>query len=166
MSTIANLYADVKTLCQQWFYTKSEVDTALEDLVDAIYPVGSIYMSVNSTSPQTLFGGTWERIQDKFLLASGTTYANGSTGGSANAVVVSHSHNPSTTSEYFVTSAKADANNTRVAYSSSGNRLVDGQTDTGTSSFHHRKATDTQGESGTGKNMPPYVAVYVWKRTA
>lgn len=132
--------------------------------LDKQYPVGSIYLSVNDTDPAELFGGEWERIEDRFLLASGSTYSAGSTGGSADAVVVSHSHNPSTTSEYFVTSAKDTANNTRVAYSSSGNRLVDGQTDTGNSSFHHRKSTETKGESGTGKNMPPYLAVYCWVR--
>lgn len=59
------------------------------------YPVGSIYMSVNSTNPSTLFGGSWERIQDTFLLASGSTYGAGTTGGSADAVVVKHLHQPS-----------------------------------------------------------------------
>ncbi len=63
------------------------------------YPVGSIYMSVNSTSPATLFGGTWERIQDMFLLAAGSSYSAGSTGGSATVTltaaqsgVPAHSH--------------------------------------------------------------------------
>ena len=136
------------------------------DVFDMVYPVGSIYMSANDVDPSTLFGGTWERIQDKFLLSKGSTYSTlGGTGGSADAIIVSHSHNPSTTSQYFVTSTKDSANNTRVAYSSSGNRLVDGQTDTGNSSFHHRKSTETKGESGTGKNMPPYIVVNVWKRT-
>ena len=48
-----------------------------------IYPVGAIYISVNSTSPGTLFGGSWERIQDRFLLSAGSSYSAGSTGGSA-----------------------------------------------------------------------------------
>lgn len=48
-----------------------------------IFPVGSIYISVNNTNPGTIFGGTWEQIKDKFLLCSGDTYGNGSTGGSA-----------------------------------------------------------------------------------
>lgn len=49
----------------------------------SIYPVGSIYMSVNNVNPSTVFGGTWEQIKDRFLLASGDTYNNGQTGGSA-----------------------------------------------------------------------------------
>ena len=52
-------------------------------IVDTVYPVGSIYMSVNSTSPASLFGGTWTRIQDTFLLAAGSTYSAGNTGGNA-----------------------------------------------------------------------------------
>lgn len=145
--------------------THTHLSSDVTDLIDTIYPIGSIYMSVNNVSPSTLFGGTWEQIKDKFLLSSGDTYSNGATGGSADAVVVSHFHRPTTTSEYFVTSEEANANNTRVSSSSSGNRMVDGFNTTN-SIFHHRGYTDTRGESGTGKNMPPYLAVNVWKRTA
>ena len=49
--------------------------------LDVIYPVGSIYMSMNSTSPEVLFGGSWNQIKDTFLLAVGNTYAANSTGG-------------------------------------------------------------------------------------
>lgn len=63
------------------------------------YPVGSIYMSVNSTSPATLFGGTWVQIEDAFLLAAGSSYSAGSTGGAASVTltaaqsgVPAHSH--------------------------------------------------------------------------
>lgn len=52
-------------------------------MLDNVWPVGSIYMSVNSTNPGTLFGGTWQQIKDRFLLACGSTYANGATGGEA-----------------------------------------------------------------------------------
>lgn len=55
----------------------------IKDIINIVYPVGSIYMSVNSTSPASLFGGTWERIKDRFLLAAGDTYSAGSTGGEA-----------------------------------------------------------------------------------
>ena len=67
------------------------------DILLSVYPVGSIYKSTNSMSPAELFGGTWERIKDQFLLASGDTYAAGSTGGEATHTLTtnempSHSH--------------------------------------------------------------------------
>lgn len=46
-----------------------------------IFPVGSIYTSINSTNPATLFGGTWEQIQGRFLLSASSSYAAGDTGG-------------------------------------------------------------------------------------
>ena len=52
-------------------------------LLEYVYPVGAIYISVNSTSPADLFGGTWERIQDRMLLGAGSTYSAGNTGGAA-----------------------------------------------------------------------------------
>ena len=62
----------------------SKTDKAkLNNIFNLIYPVGSIYISVNSTNPANLFGGTWEQIKDRFLLSAGSSYANGSTGGSA-----------------------------------------------------------------------------------
>ena len=54
-----------------------------EALLDYIYPVGSIYMSANNVNPGTFLGGTWTQITDKFLLAAGSTYTAGNTGGSA-----------------------------------------------------------------------------------
>lgn len=55
----------------------------LQDTASKLYPVGSVYISFNSADPSTLFGGTWQRLKDTFLLASGDAYAAGSTGGSA-----------------------------------------------------------------------------------
>ena len=52
-------------------------------ILSSIYPVGSIYMNVNSTNPGSLFGGVWEQLKDRFLLATGDTYQNETTGGEA-----------------------------------------------------------------------------------
>ena len=164
---------------------------------DVVYPVGTIYETRKTPSefdPNVTWGGTWTRISDKFLLASGSTYSvgdpdggesthlltaeeSGQKAGSTENANATHSHNPSTTTEYFVTCATAEANNTRVAYSGSGNRLVDGMTNTSSSVFHHRKATDSQnashahsisGSSATKahNNMPPYTIITVWERIA
>lgn len=56
-------------------------ESEINNIWETIYPVGSIYMSVNSTSPASLFGGTWVAIQEKFLLGAGSTHTAGSTGG-------------------------------------------------------------------------------------
>lgn len=53
------------------------------DIVNIVYPVGSIYMSVSSTSPSTLFGGTWEALEGRFLIGANNTYTAGATGGAA-----------------------------------------------------------------------------------
>lgn len=58
-------------------------------LIDLIYPVGAIYISYTNVNPSNLFGGTWEQIKDKFILAAGDTYGGGTTGGAAS---VSHTH--------------------------------------------------------------------------
>jgi len=55
----------------------------LQTTASKLYPVGSVYISFNSTNPSTLFGGTWTRLKDRFLLASGDSYAPNTTGGSA-----------------------------------------------------------------------------------
>lgn len=53
----------------------------LQNIWETIYPVGSIYMSVSSTSPEVLFGGSWEAISGRFLFASSRSHASGETGG-------------------------------------------------------------------------------------
>ena len=63
----------------------------------AAYPVGAYYMSSNSTSPATLFGGTWTQITNRFIFAAGSGYSVNSTGGSVNKTlstdnIPSHSH--------------------------------------------------------------------------
>ena len=55
----------------------------LAEIMLKIYPVGAVYISVNSTSPASLFGGTWESISGRFLLGADNTYTAGSTGGEA-----------------------------------------------------------------------------------
>ena len=61
----------------------SNPQTQIDNIWNKIYPVGSIYMSTSTTSPATLFGGTWEQIHDRFLLSSSDSYPLGEIGGEA-----------------------------------------------------------------------------------
>ena len=71
-------------------------------LLDVFYPVGTIYETTadpDTFNPNTAWGGEWTRIKDKFLLSAGDTYTGGSSGGSSDAVVPSHTHPVSITSK-------------------------------------------------------------------
>lgn len=146
-----------------------------------VYPVGSLYMSTNGTSPETLFGGTWERLEDRFILASGNTYSEGETGGSANATVVSHTHTqaahrhaPGGGESYGFASYKVGSGiaRTRAKVDSSGRwtfmNTGSSAANSGLEFWRHTNyvtpTINSAGSSGVGKNMPPYIAVNVWKR--
>lgn len=61
-----------------------DLQEQMASIYDIVYPVGSIYISVNNVNPETVFTGTtWEQIKDKFLLAAGDVYSGGATGGQA-----------------------------------------------------------------------------------
>ena len=153
-------------------------------LVDLIYPVGAIYMSVNSTSPQTLFGGTWQQIQDTFLLCAGSSHTAGSTGGKAEYVaddMPAHTHTRGTmniTGATCYLSADAvwagTANGAFSGYSNAGGSCTNVATSGSAGRYQFnfdasRNWTGETSQSGTNTTatiMPPYLAVYVWKRTA
>ena len=127
------------------------------------YPVGSIYTTTSdNVSPALTFGGTWEQIKDVFLLAAGDTYAAGSTGGSADAVVVLHDHieygtNTGGTDDYKMAYISDTGTDYGVYYEPDGATV-------GSKGVFVRTAD--AGVDGTGKNMPPYLTVYMWKRIA
>lgn len=149
-------------------------------VLDKTHPVGSLYWSSNSTNPGTLFGGTWVQIKDKFILAAGDTYKNGATGGSADAVVVSHTHSipklSGTAKSHGIGGTYTALSNTNfgVGFWNSGPSLGGWWPFSGgeTNSRHkhdvetNASTTGSQGVSGAGKNMPPYETYYCWKRTA
>lgn len=60
---------------------------AIRQLYSDLYPIGSIYMSVNLVNPATIYGGVWQQIKDTFLLAGGDTYAIGTQGGDYSTLV-------------------------------------------------------------------------------
>ena len=129
---------------------------AEESIFDRVYPVGSIYMSTVSTNPNTLFGfGTWEEIQGKFLLGHSSSHPAGSTGGESSHrltldEIPSHSH------RQYVTAATVSGAGLRTDYSS----------DDRSNAYDQGITTGAAGGGKEHNNMPPYLAVYIWKRTA
>lgn len=132
---------------------------------DDIYPVGSIYMSVNNTNPGTLFGGTWARIKDTFLLSAGDTYTAGATGGEATHTLKANEL-PKITS-YFDIRAWGSGNPITVGTNyTSGNGSKMNNFPTNSTSVTSQRVTHTFGSGNAHNNMPPYLVVYVWQRTA
>lgn len=143
----------------------TQLNTNLTNIWRKIYPIGSIYMSVNSTNPGTLFGGTWQRIQNQFLLAAGSSYAAGSTGGAATVTlnvnqIPAHTHRVNDSVWMNVGGNK----NIYFNPDSPGTYFINDVANGGRSSTGW--TTYTAGGSQAHNNMPPYLAVYVWKRTA
>lgn len=136
-----------------------ETPSGTNPLLDLIHPVGSIYWSTNITSPETLFGGTWEQIKDTFILAAGDSYSAGSTGGEANHTLTidelpSHRHYLKYGNVYigYLNSNAAQSNNNALyKYNVSRGDALYGE-DVGRNQPHN--------------NMPPYLVAYCWKRTA
>ena len=169
----------------------------INDLIDLVYPVGSIYMSVNSTNPSTILGGTWERLKDKFLLASGDTYSNGATGGEAKHTLTKDempSHTHTQNSHTHTQNAHAHGvgdGRSYITHETSYNSSVGESRASSGSSFYvpsiqsadnwygapttssatatNQSTTATNQSTGGGQshnNMPPYLAVNMWKRTS
>jgi microcystin-dependent protein len=143
---------------------------AMGDVRNIIFPVGSIVQYASaSIDPNTLIGGTWERIQGRFLFAADESHEIGSTGGSETVALTTeqmprHNHyvismNKGTTSpDYQHTVARYDRENTSwddCHYQLNGNS---NDANGGKSSF--------TGSGAAHDNMPPYMTVYMWKRTA
>lgn len=133
-------------------------------LLDKIYPIGSIYLSINSTNPSTLFGGTWEQLKDRFLLGTGDTYSNGSTGGEAThkltvSEIPSHTHS---VTEYNINAKYELATQYRTIGTSKSH--YDALTTSDTSKHTTSKTSGSSGSTSAHNNMPPYLTVYMWKR--
>ena len=141
--------------------TPAAVKAAIAEAKLAAWPIGSIYMTVSNTSPASLFGGTWERISDRFLLGASGTYPAGAAGGE-----FAHTLTQSELPDYSL-SVTNGSNVIRSKTGSYADAYVQTQSGGwGIPNWESKTVTVASGGSGEAhNNMPPYLAVYMWKRT-
>lgn len=132
--------------------TPAAVKAAIAEAKLAAWPIGSIYMSVNSTNPASLFGGTWEALSERFLIGASGSYPAGSTGGSS-IHTISKSELPSYTLADAVLAN--GTNSAKVTTSNSG---------WGIPNWKYGEIT-TGGNGSSFSILPPYLSVWMWKRT-
>lgn len=141
----------------------NEVKWETLDWLNKIYPVGSIYMNVSLVDPAQLFGGTWQRIQDRFLLSAGSSYTAGKTGGEA-----SHTLTPSEMPKHdhagaFTYNSTWKIGNRTGSSLAGDNAIYICPTQSGGAA---NIVPPSAGGGQSHNNMPPYLTVYMWKRTA
>ena len=171
--------ARAEGLAEKLGKTETAADSAklggktLAEIMLDLYPVGAVYISVNSTSPASLFGGTWEQLKDRFLLAAGSTYSAGSYGGEAthrltknelpyvDGSLTSHSTEliSNKASQWYNPQGVFSASEFFNGYASARDREGD-------SAPSLRKIVFQFGGDQPHNNMPPYLAVYMWKRVS
>lgn len=150
-------------------------------VLQSIYPVGSIYINASvATNPGTLLGfGTWSafaagRVLVGFNSSNSLFDTAEETGGSADAIVVSHTHTGTTDSggsHYHEVNGQDNSAAPNGGSGELGNTENWGYggavRSTSTASAHtHTFTTGSTGSSGTNANYQPYITVYMWKRTA
>ena len=156
--------------------SKLATTSFVQGALQGAYPVGSIYMNATvATNPATLLGfGTWTAFgAGKVPVGLNAGDADfdtvEETGGTKDAIVPTHTHTASSTStDAGHTHTYVRSNTTTIA---SGNALplnylyTTGTTNTGYANITTNTTVDNAGESATGKNLQPYIVVYMWKRT-
>ena len=143
---------------------ENEDELGKENIFGRVYPVGSIYMSVDSTSPALLFGGTWERLENKFLLGANDSNAGAEAGNS------SHNHSAGTLRALFsgdiYATNKFHYKTTEEIKGWHPNMMMTVSSGSGSDTSYRYTGIEVEGSTSSTNHMPPYLAVYMWKRTA
>ena len=171
----------IEPVVRQLSYLKDS-DEIKQLIFNVIHPIGSIIHTTKEENPSTYLGGEWQRIEDRFLLGAGSTYAIGSTGGEAKHVLTvnempSHNHSPlevneeGTDTNYkrcFMTALHTNSDSTgrsEVARGTSSgiNAIVATNVE---DLLAKNSITSSTGGGAAHNNMPPYKTVYIWERIA
>ena len=173
MSTLTNFLKLVKSAANELYEVSvfnanldkidaqlKSVDDSLNGVRDEVYPVGSVYLTLNNVDPGTLFGGTWTQIKDRFLLAAGDTYSARQEGGEATHTLSvnempTHKHTlkiQGNTAEQWATSTKfTNGSSSQITSYGTGSGGV---------------SITEEGGGQPHNNMPPYYVVYMWWRVS
>ena len=172
--------------------TNKAVQDAISAISLSMHPVGSYYLSENSTSPASLFGGTWEQMKDRVLIGAGNSYGVGATGGESTHTLTtsempSHSHTRGTMNiTGAITGMRLGTTRSDDGSDFSHSGALYGSPKTLGGSFREADyagewkplqinldasrnwtgKTSTAGSSASFNIMNPYRAVYMWRRTA
>lgn len=143
-----------------WVYYRTPLELladlgteTVDEILGLVYPVGSIYMSINNVSPATLFGGKWVQIKGRFLLGASDVYKANTTGGEATHALTTDEMPNHQHSIWFPNSGGEQS--AEIGYPEVGSRNT-----------YYAEASKTAGAGGGAahNNMPPYLVVYMWRR--
>ena len=143
-----------------WVYYRTPLELladlgteTVDEILGLVYPVGSIYMSINNVSPATLFGGKWVQIKGRFLLGASDVYKANTTGGEATHALTTDEMPNHQHSIWFPNSGGEQS--AEIGYPEAGSRNT-----------YYAEASKTAGAGGGAahNNMPPYLVVYMWRR--
>lgn len=161
------------------FYSKAEVEAKIKEILAAQREEDlariKFWVSPDSTSPASFIGGTWERIEGKFIMGASNTYPAGSTGGSAE-----HEHEYKLSFMWrfgalvgYPSSAISAYNYKTQSWNDSNKRVNDGQytlVNDGFSSTYGEKpggqTYSVTGNTASNSSIPPYYSMYIWRRVA
>lgn len=133
---------------------KSDIGVDKQTIIDIIYPMGSIYITLNQTSPSKLFPGTyWKQIKNRFLLSASSTYSASSVGGEATHTLTQNEIPNHQHSIWFPN--RGGEQSAKIGYPEAGSKNT-----------YYAEASKTSGTGGGAahNNMPPYLVVYMWER--
>lgn len=162
-----------------WTYHEWKKQVFTDNLLDLVYPVGSYYIANHTTSPAELFGGSWYRVQSRFLYGCAESGTVGATGGLSD-VTLTANQLPNVTGTIQAGHGNTGASGGGYGAFRSGSGVFSGvataqyRVDTNdkgywagnSANIAYQSISMSFGGGSSHTNMPPYVNVAIWRRTA